>query len=402
MPHRLAPRAGALLVIGCVLPALSQTAGQDASACRPLACSTLIPSEPLDRDTNDCAYRAGNQWWLDYVAAPVAWGGPNKARPVTIAIFDDGADTSHVDLRRQLWVNESESQGRAGIDDDDNGYVDDVHGWDFVDEDPRVAPEGECVERVQHGTFMASLAAAERNNQAGIAGAGAEGARLMILRIVGCGRDRRDHADAARLSRALDYATRMGARILNFSAHWNESSPELDAAFAEVADRRGSPRAAIVVASVPNKGEPAAGYPAAYPFRRIVRAVPIGNGDRISPGVSPVVAGLNFGAPSACVVGATQGPASYGVSHGSSNSTAILAGLLAAIWSNAANAGLSADELVDRVIAGRMLGTPRRSLPGSRDPYRTGVPLADACVLDDPERPSVLCRNRPGLAIMVQ
>jgi len=249
---------------------------------------------------------------------------------------------------------------------------------------------------------MASLAAAERNNHSGIAGAGAEAARLMIIRIVGCGRDRRDHADARRLSRALDYATRMGARILSFSAHWNESSPALDAAFAEVADRRGSPRAALVVASVPNKGEPSAGFPAAYAFRRIIRAIPIGNEDTISPGASPVAEGLNFGAPSACVVGATRGPASYGVSHGSSNSTAILAGVLAAIWSNPAYARLSADELVDRVIEGRMLATPRRSRPGARAPYQAGVPLADACVLEESDRVFSVCRNRPGLSIMGQ
>jgi subtilisin family serine protease len=401
MSQWMARCAGAL-VVGVLVGAGAQNLRADTSACRPLACSTLIPSEPRDHATNDCAYRAGNQWWLDYVAAPLAWRDEARGPPVTIAIFDDGADTSHVDLRRQLWVNDAEARGRAGVDDDGNGFVDDVHGWDFVDEDARVAPEGECIGRRQHGTFMASLAAAERNNEAGIAGAGAEGARLMILRIVGCGRDRKDRADPVRLSRALEYATRMGARILSFSAHWNESSRELDAAFAEIADRRDSPRAALVVASVPNKGEPAAGFPAAYPFRRIIRAIPIGDGDRISPGVSPVVEGLNFGAPSACVVGATQAPASYGISHGSSNSTAILAGLLAAIWSHPSNARLSADELAEQVIAGRMLRTQRRSRPGARDPYRDGVPLADACVLAAAPRGSPVCPNRPGPAIMGQ
>src|SRR5207302_10989895 len=112
-------------------------------------------------------------------------------------------------------------------------------------------------DRTSHGTLMASLSAAEGNSRVGIAAPGSDGARLMILRVVGCS-GAGTQADPARLVRALDYATRMGARILSFSAHWNATTPELDAAFREIADRPGSPVAAIVVASVPNKAEPAA------------------------------------------------------------------------------------------------------------------------------------------------
>jgi hypothetical protein len=194
------------------------------------------------------------------------------------------------------------------------------------------------------------------------------------------------------VQRALAYAIRMGARILSFSAHWDVSTPELDAAFADIADRADSARAAIVVASVPNKGEPAAGYPAAYPFRRIVRAVPIGNADRISPGTTPVPEGLNFGAPSACVMGATAGPAGFGIANGSSNSTAILAGLLAGIWANPLYAGFSTDEFLARVVKERMAQTPRRSAPGPKPPYLSGVPLADACTLSTKERSAQVCR----------
>ena len=308
---------------------------------------------------------------------------PGAASPADIPspspLFDDGAAIDHPDLRNRLWTNEAEAHGRPGVDDDGNGYVDDVHGWDFVDNHPIAAPQGECRGAPSHGTFMASLIAAERNNGIGIAAAGSDGARVMVLRIVGCGADTR--VDPARLKRALDYATRMGARILSFSAHWDVSTPELDAAFADIADRPDSAHAAIVVASVPNKGEAQAGFPAAYRFRRIVRAVPIGDDDRISPGTTAIPAGLDFGAPSACVIGASAGPAGYAIANGSSNSTAILAGLLAGIWANPLYARLSADEFLARVVRGRMAQTPRRSRPGSRAPYLGGVPLADACTL---------------------
>lgn len=324
------------------------------------------------------------------MAAPLTWHAP-AAAPVTVALFDDGADIGHVELRNRLWTNEAEATGVPGVDDDGNGYIDDVHGWDFVDDDPDVAPSGECRGRPSHGTFMASLIAAERNN-GGMVGVGAEGARVMVLRVVGCGRSVEDsRADPERLTKALEYATRMGARILSFSAHWNATTPQLDAAFEDIADRVDSPRAAIVVASVPNRGEPEAGYPAAYPFRRIVRAVPIGNDDSISPGTSPAPVGFNLGAPSACVLGATAAPDRYGVRNGSSNSTAILSGLLAAIWSRTPYARLTVDEFLAEVIEKRLHGSPRRSKPGGREPYLDGVPLADACTLADARRSALVC-----------
>jgi subtilisin family serine protease len=349
--------------------------------CQPLTCSNLIPTRGIDdRNTNDCAYRAGNLWWVDYVAGSLAWSSPKRAKPVTVAVFDDGAWIDHEELRNQLWTNEAEARGTSGVDDDGNGYVDDLHGWDFVANSPDVTPKGQCRNTPSHGTVMASLIAAERNNGVGIAAPGSDGARVMILRIVGCeGADVR--VDPARLVRALKYATRMGARILSFSAHWSVTTPELDAAFREIADRPGSPVAAIVVASVPNKGEPAAGYPAAYDFSRIVRAIPIGNNDTLSPGTSPAPPGINLGAPSACVIGAGQAPAQYRLEQGSSNSTAILAGLLAGIWSSPRYATLDPDEFLAGVVKGRMSTTTRRSKPGSRPPYLEGVPLADACLL---------------------
>jgi subtilisin family serine protease len=363
-------------------------------ACRTQSCSTLVPEASVDDPTdNDCAYRNGNEWWLDYVAGSLAWSDTPRKHPITVAIFDDGAAIDHPDLRNRLWTNEAEAHGKPGVDDDGNGYVDDVHGWDFVDDHPIAPPLGACRGEGSHGTFMASLVAAERNNGIGIAAAGSDSARVMVLRIVGCGADA--PVDPQRLIRALAYATQMGAKILSFSAHWNVSTPELDAAFAEIADRPRSARAAIVVASVPNKGEREAGYPAAYPFRRIIRAVPIGNDDRISPGTAAVPEGLNFGAPSACVIGATTTSAGFAIANGSSNSTAILAGLLAGIWASPRYSRFSTDEFLARVVKARMAQTVRRSRPGLQIPYLTGVPLADACTLmTQGGKSAQVCRRR--------
>jgi len=333
-----------------------------------------------------------------HVAGSLLWNDKPLHKRITVALFDDGAQLDHPDLRNQLWTNDAEANGKPGVDDDHNGYVDDLHGWDFVDDDPDVSPQGECVGRASHGTFMASLIAAERNNGAGIVAPGADGARVMVLRVVGCGGGSKDQANPQRLLRALDYASRMGAKVMSFSAHWADTSPELDAAFARIADkpskRPGDP-GAIIVASVPNKGEALAGYPAAYPFRRIVRAVPIGNDNIISPGTSAAPPGLNLGAPSACVLGATAGSLGYRIEHGSSNSTAILSGLLAGLWASPPYAKFAADEFVAKVVRERMSRTPRRSQPDLRGDYPLGVPLADACTLARKRRSANVCLE-PG------
>ena len=79
--------------------------------CQPVTCSTLLPATVADPHTNDCAYRAGNLWWVDYVAGSLAWSERVRAHPVTVAIFDDGAWIDHEDLRNQLWTNEAEAHG---------------------------------------------------------------------------------------------------------------------------------------------------------------------------------------------------------------------------------------------------------------------------------------------------
>src|SRR5215469_3053505 len=70
--------------------------------CQPIQCSTLLPSLPVDDPhTNDCAYRAGNQWWVDYVAGSLEWTAGPPRKPIIVALFDDGAYIDHEDLRNQ-------------------------------------------------------------------------------------------------------------------------------------------------------------------------------------------------------------------------------------------------------------------------------------------------------------
>ena len=117
------------------------------------------------------------QWWLPYINAPAAWDLEMGDPSVVIADVDLGVDLDHPDLAPLLWRNVLEYNGSPRVDDDGNGWVDDIYGWDFVDNDPNPRPENGDY----HGTHTAGIAIAATNN--GIGGAGvARNCRLMAVR----------------------------------------------------------------------------------------------------------------------------------------------------------------------------------------------------------------------------
>src|ERR1700691_3191867 len=110
--HRRALRALAICLAPLAASAQSVSpADLAAFACRPQSCSTLVPAASVDApEDNDCAYRNGNEWWLDYVAGSLAWSRRPSPHPVTVAVFDDGAAIDHPALRNRLWTNEAEAR----------------------------------------------------------------------------------------------------------------------------------------------------------------------------------------------------------------------------------------------------------------------------------------------------
>jgi subtilisin family serine protease len=189
------------------------------------------------------------RWNLERVGAPAAWPRTRGDPGVTIAMVDSGMALDHPDLAPNLWTNPAERPD--GADEDGDGRVDDVHGWDFI------AGSGAPRDFNGHGTHVAGIAAAAANGT-GVAGV-APGARLMPLRVL----DEEGYGTDADIAEAFAYAGRHGARVVNASLGGPGASQALHDAIL------GAPDTLFVVAAgndgVDDDSSPLASFPCADP-----------------------------------------------------------------------------------------------------------------------------------------
>jgi subtilisin family serine protease len=150
--------------------------------------------------------------WTEYLSDST--GGNRNGPKVVVAVIDSGVDYNHPDLRNMMWVNPRETPGN-GIDDDNNGIIDDVYGADFTN-----GNTGDPMDRNGHGTHCAGVIAAERDNSVGIAGVAsvAEG-KVKIMAVKGLGDD--GTGSTSGLLKSLNYAIGQGAKISSNS--WGSS-----------------------------------------------------------------------------------------------------------------------------------------------------------------------------------
>ena len=139
------------------------------------------------------------------VMANDAWDQTTLGSDAVVAILDSGVDIDHPDLANSMWVNGAEQTGLPGVDDDSNGYVDDVNGWDFRGDDANPSPGSGLAG--SHGTHVAGIVAAERGNGLGIAGV-CGACRIMALRF---------DLSLGQEVKAIRYAIDNGADIINMS-----------------------------------------------------------------------------------------------------------------------------------------------------------------------------------------
>ncbi len=163
---------------------------------------TAVPNDPMyasQWSLTGSASTAGN------IAATQAWDFGTNSNTIIVGVIDTGIDYTHPDLAANIWTNTREIAGN-GIDDDGNGYRDDIRGWNFV------ANNNNPMDDNSHGTHVAGTIGAVGNNGVGVAGV-AWNVKLMPLKFM-------DASGGGYLSdavRAVDYARVNGAKIINAS-----------------------------------------------------------------------------------------------------------------------------------------------------------------------------------------
>ena len=185
------------------------------------------------------------QWQMNILHMTDAWNVTEGSSDVVVAVIDSGVDIYHEDLKHAIWLNEDEIANN-GIDDDNNGYIDDIHGWDFVLDTNSMDNRG------PHGTMVSGLIAAKKDNGIGIAGI-APNVKIMPLNIA--------NSDGLTVSvdgglLAVKYAVDNGADIINLSFGGYESNQYYEDVVQYAYDNN-----VLVIAATGNDGIDLAYYP---------------------------------------------------------------------------------------------------------------------------------------------
>lgn len=191
------------------------------------------------------------------IDAEKAWDITTGSEQVIVAIIDSGMDYNHPDLKDNAWMNEAEANGKPGVDDDNNGYVDDIHGINAI------AGGVNPLDDNGHGSHCAGTIGGTGNNGLGIVGINWK-VKMIGLKFLGA--DGAGTLEAA--VKAIDYAVKMGARVLSNSWGSYGSSQALQEAI-----ERSNKAGAIFIAASGNDGtnndvKPL--YPASYPVANVV------------------------------------------------------------------------------------------------------------------------------------
>jgi thermitase len=273
------------------------------------------------------------------VDAPEAWSAmPSDAPRSVVAVIDTGVDVNHPDLKDNVWVNPDETANNK-VDDDRNGYVDDVNGWDFAN---RNASVFDAATEDKHGTHVAGTIAAEGNNGIGVAGVSPQ-AQVMPLKFIGSS----GYGYLSDAAAALDYAVAEGVKVSNNSYGCAGCYSETLLNAIEAADDSGH----LFVTAAGNdasNADTAPHYPASYNAPNIVSVASTDDHDAISPTSNYGATSVDLGAPGRYIYSTLPGN-TYGWYSGTSMATPLVAGTAAMLQSK--SPGIDDAQMKARLMA---------------------------------------------------
>ncbi len=258
---------------------------------------------------------------VDINIAPV-WDIYNGGRQVIIALIDTGVNIEHEDLKGAFWINTDEIASN-GIDDDNNGYTDDVYGYNFYNNNSDISPEKD----ENHGTHCAGTISAIRDNQTGIAGI-ASNANIKIMPLKALGGPKGEGTTAS-IIEAIKYAENNGAVICNLSL----STPENDAALYKTMAKSGM--LFVVAAGNSETGEDndiIPHYPASYDLENIISVANIRADGKLDPTSNYGALSVHIAAPGSQIV-STTADNSYGYMTGTSMAAPMVSAVCALLYS---------------------------------------------------------------------
>jgi thermitase len=283
-----------------------------------LTISELVPDDP---------YYLPQQANLRLMGLPWAWSFTTGSSDWPVAVIDTGIDLDHPDLQSKVWINLDEIPAN-GLDDDGNTYIDDVNGWNFVND------SNSSQDDQSHGSHVSGILAAQTNNNTGIAGVAWSTPVMALKALNSAGK-----GNAGDVAEAILYAADNGARILNLSFG---DDLEYQAIHDAIVYARG--KGCLVAAAAGNTGG-AVEYPAAQPGVIAVAAtdqndLPASFSNR-GPEIAVAAPGVN--------IYSADRFGGYFLASGTSASTPQVSGLAALIWD--LRPGWSADQVTQAITS---------------------------------------------------
>ncbi len=278
-----------------------------------------------------------------------AWDIQTGSQNTVVAVIDTGIDFNHPDLKSNMWKNETEANGTAGVDDDSNGVVDDIYGYNAVDD------SGNPIDDQGHGSHCAGTIGAKGNDGIGVVGVNWD-VRLMAVKFL----DKNGSGTLENAIKAIDYATRMGAKIMSNSWGGGGFSQTLFDAI-----KRSEEAGAVFIAAAGNDGsnnDSRPAYPASYEISNVISVAAINNKGAKADFSNYGKRSVHIGAPGVNILSTTGGK--YSSFSGTSMATPHVAGVVALLWSNETQ--MNAIDIKNRIL------TTARRLPSLTGKSRTG------------------------------